>query len=111
MALKVWESCLKVLFRKRKPLTPLLSQQRNFPSYQDIPESPRFPVVGSLPYLLKSGGQAYLHKYVDNLHKKLGPLFREKFGRNELLFISDPDLNLQVIILSILRRRSFVRYT
>ena len=43
-----------------------------------------------------SEGAAYLHKYCDYRHKSLGPVYREKMGDHEIVFVSDADLMKQI---------------
>lgn len=58
----------------------------------DIPSPRRLPVIGSTLSLLLSGSTPKLHLYADRLHQKLGPIFRDKIGPVNAIFISDPDL-------------------
>lgn len=39
-----------------------------------------------------------LHKYIDKRHKQLGPIFREKLGSTETVFLSSPNLMRSVFL-------------
>lgn len=61
--------------------------QQKLKSYSDIPKHKGF--LPNIIHLLLAGGPNYLHEYCDQLHNKLGPIFREKLGSTELIFLSD----------------------
>ena len=42
------------------------------------------------------GGAPFLHKYCDHLHKQLGPIYKEKLGPTECIFLADPNMIRQV---------------
>lgn len=61
-------------------------------SYEDIPTPKGLPIIGTFLDIVKSGGAPYIHEYCDNRHKMLGPIYREKMGTTEAVFIADSDM-------------------
>lgn len=45
---------------------------------------------------MRGGGVSQIHRYIDERHRQLGPIFREKLGHVEALWLSDPVLYQQV---------------
>ncbi|XP_063902943.1 cytochrome P450 315a1, mitochondrial [Zophobas morio] len=60
--------------------------------YQDIPSPKGLPLVGTTLDLIAEGSTQQLHRYIDKRHKQLGPIFREKLGVLESVFVADPEV-------------------
>lgn len=60
--------------------------------FEEIPTPPSLPLVGTLLDLILAGGAEYVHQYCDKRHKSLGPIYREKLGNVEAVFLSDAKL-------------------
>ncbi|KPM05989.1 cytochrome P450-like protein 15 [Sarcoptes scabiei] len=61
-------------------------------SFKEIPSPQGLPIFGTLFDLIKAGGAEYVHQYCDKRHRMLGPIFREKLGNVEAVFVSDANL-------------------
>uniref|UniRef100_A0A8D9AZY4 Cytochrome P450 315a1, mitochondrial n=1 Tax=Cacopsylla melanoneura TaxID=428564 RepID=A0A8D9AZY4_9HEMI len=61
-----------------------------------IPSPKSLPLVGTLFSLLKEGGGAQLHKYVERRHQELGPIYKESIGPVEAYFVKNPNDMRQV---------------
>ncbi|KAL1455885.1 hypothetical protein WDU94_000650 [Cyamophila willieti] len=61
-----------------------------------IPSPKSLPLVGTLFSLLKEGGGAQLHKYVERRHQELGPIYKETIGPVEAYFVNSPSDMRQV---------------
>lgn len=48
--------------------------------------------MGTLFSLLSAGGAEQLHRYIDERHKEMGPIFRERIGPICSTFISDASM-------------------
>lgn len=46
--------------------------------------------------MIKAGGVTQIYRYIDERHRQLGPIFREKLGHVEALWLADPKLYKQV---------------
>ncbi|XP_059834727.1 1,25-dihydroxyvitamin D(3) 24-hydroxylase, mitochondrial [Hypanus sabinus] len=68
----------------KKALTPC---EHNF-----IPGPTRWPVVGSLPYIIRKGGLRKQHITVVEFHKKFGKIFKMKLGPFESVHVGAPCL-------------------
>lgn len=58
-------------------------------SYKELPSPAGYPVLGTLPKFVASGGIRSHHKYVSQLHQELGSVFRDNMLGMELVFVSD----------------------
>lgn len=58
---------------------------------QEIPSPMGLPVVGTTLALIAAGGAPKLHIYIDERHKQLGPIFRDKIGPIQAVFVSDAE--------------------
>ena len=56
----------------------------------EMPSPRGLPLVGTTLDLLAAGSAPRLHEYVDSRHKQLGPVFRDKIGPVQAVFVSDP---------------------
>lgn len=56
-----------------------------------IPEVPRPSLLSSLINLINHEKALNLHKYVDENHRKLGPIYRDNIGPVSAVFISSPE--------------------
>ena len=57
-----------------------------------IPSVKGLPFVGNLFHLMLSGGTSHkTHVYFKNRWQMLGPMFKEKLGRYEAVFLHDPN--------------------
>ncbi|KAL5285479.1 CYP315A1 family protein [Megaselia abdita] len=65
---------------------------------ETIPEKRGLPFIGNLIELIMSNGAAQLHKYIDNRHKQLGPIFQEKLGSENCIFVSSANLMRSVFL-------------
>lgn len=65
-------------------------------AFDQMPSPTGLPLVGNLFDLIKAGGAEYLHRYCDMRHKTLGPIYREKLGNLEVVFISDANMAQKV---------------
>ena len=64
--------------------------------YSAIPTATGLPIVGTTLSILRHGGAAKLHEYIDMRHKQLGPIFKEKLGPVEAVAVSSKDLAMDV---------------
>lgn len=60
-------------------------------SFGDIPTASQWPVIGNRLELLRTGWRNDFHEYIDRRHQQLGPIFRERLGPVEAVFIMAPD--------------------
>ncbi|KAG1701333.1 Cytochrome P450 315a1, mitochondrial [Nymphon striatum] len=60
--------------------------------YEAIPTPRGLPLVGTLFECLLNGGPSMYHTYCDKRHKELGPIYKEKVGSDEIVFVADKDL-------------------
>lgn len=67
----------------------------NIRDFSEIPTPLLLPTPAEAT-MSTSEGAAYLHKYCDYRHKSLGPVYREKMGDHEIVFVSDADLMKQI---------------
>ena len=86
--------------RKRSPpqLDVTREESTGLP-FDQIPTPPSLPIVGTLFDLILAGGAEYVHQYCDKRHKTLGPIYREKLGNIEAVFLSDAKLIQKVRLL------------
>lgn len=85
---------IKALFQS-KPRTGFVSQQLS--NFLRIPKTATvFPTLTSILRLSLNGGVSYLHKHCDKLHEQHGPIYREKLGPVEGVFIADDELIKEV---------------
>lgn len=59
-------------------------------TYNELPSPAGYPVFGTFPRFLASGGVQYFHKYVSQLHQELGGVFCNNFAGMQMVFVSDP---------------------
>uniref|UniRef100_A0AAT9UTI4 Cytochrome P450 315A1 n=1 Tax=Maconellicoccus hirsutus TaxID=177089 RepID=A0AAT9UTI4_MACHI len=64
----------------------------NLKPFHEIP-SPKgaLPFVGTLFSLMAAGGAENLHEYINERHKQLGAVFRERLGPVTSIFLNDAD--------------------
>ena len=67
----------------------LSGRQRALP-LDDMPAPRGLPLVGTSLSLLWAGSAPKLHLYVDKRHKDLGPIFRDRIGPVDAVFVADP---------------------
>lgn len=58
---------------------------------KEIPSARGLPFLGTTLSLLLAGGPPRLHEYIDLRHKQLGPVFKERIGPTEAVFIADSE--------------------
>ena len=46
--------------------------------------------------VIRAGGVSQIHRYIDERHRQLGPIFREKLGHVEAVWLAEPALYQQV---------------
>lgn len=63
----------------------------NIRAFNDIPCAKRWP-FGNKMDLLLAGFRNNFHEHIDRRHRQLGPIFRERLGPVEAVFIMAPDL-------------------
>lgn len=56
----------------------------------EIPGPRGLPLVGTTLSLIRAGGAAKLHEYVDKRHREFGPVYKERMGAVEAVFVSSP---------------------
>lgn len=61
-------------------------------SFEDLPAPKGLPLIGTTLDLIRAGGAARVHEYCDRRHKTLGPIYKEKMGNMECVFIADSGL-------------------
>ncbi|GAB0094642.1 Cytochrome P450 315a1, mitochondrial [Sergentomyia squamirostris] len=66
--------------------------------YIEIPSVRHLPFIGTTLDIVKAGGAPKFHEYIDGRHKSLGPIFRERVGPLECLFVSDPDAIREIFL-------------
>lgn len=64
----------------------------NKKSFDSIPTPKGLPFVGTVFDVIRNGGPGKIHRYCDKRHKELGPIYREKLGSTEAVFIADSQL-------------------
>lgn len=69
---------------------------RNVRFKGDVPAPRLLPMVGSTLSLLAAGGAPKLHLYVHRRHAELGPIFRDRIGPLNIVFVAAPDMNRAV---------------
>lgn len=85
---------IKQLFRWKSAQT---EDCQRLSDYLRIPKTATaFPTLTSILRLSLNGGVSYLHKHCDKLHEQHGPIYREKLGPVEGVFIADDDLIKEV---------------
>lgn len=68
----------------------------NAKAYSQLPSPTHLPLLGTIPALVRAGGSSYLHTYCDMRHKTLGPIYMEKMGGTDCVFIADSELMQKV---------------
>ena len=69
-------------------------QLRPFDSIPSVSHS--IPFFSSILKLAFNGGAGHLHEYCDRNFRRLGPIYRERLGTVDGVYISDADLIQQV---------------
>lgn len=64
----------------------------NLKPYEAIPTAKALPLVGTTLSIVRHGGAAKMHEYIDMRHRQLGPIFREKLGPVEAVAVSSKEL-------------------
>ncbi|OQR72646.1 cytochrome P450 315a1, partial [Tropilaelaps mercedesae] len=64
--------------------------------YDAMPTPRALPIVGTTLDVARFGGATRIHEYCDHRHKQLGPIYREKLGTVEAVFVADSALIQQV---------------
>lgn len=64
--------------------------------FHSIPSPKGLPLVGTLWDVIRAGGVSQIHLYINERHRQLGPIFREKLGHVEAVWLADPALYQQV---------------
>lgn len=64
--------------------------QKVFRSTMAVPSPKGLPVIGTMLDLILAGSGPKLHLYIDSRHKQLGPVFKERIGPVEAVWVSDP---------------------
>lgn len=54
--------------------------------------------IGTGLDVLQSGGASQIHRYIDERHRQLGPIFRERLGHVEAVWLSDSNLYRHVYL-------------
>lgn len=67
-----------------------VSNVKNIESKTDIPTVKGLPIFGTTFSILAAGGGPKLHEYISMRHQQYGPVFREKIGPVDAIWISDP---------------------
>jgi ecdysteroid 2-hydroxylase len=52
--------------------------------------------IGTLWDVYRAGGVSQIHRYIDERHRRLGPIFRERLGHVEAVWVNDAQLFRQV---------------
>ena len=73
-------------------MQPAIKPLSSLKPYDSIPSPKGLFLFGTIFDLIKAGGAEYVHKYCDSRHKQLGPIYKEKMGNQEIVFISDAEL-------------------
>uniref|UniRef100_A0A1B0CYX9 Cholesterol side-chain cleavage enzyme, mitochondrial n=1 Tax=Phlebotomus papatasi TaxID=29031 RepID=A0A1B0CYX9_PHLPP len=66
--------------------------------FKDIPVAKGLPVIGTTLDIVGAGSAPKFHEYINERHKKLGSMFRERIGSLECLFISDPEVIREIFL-------------
>ncbi|XP_023288664.1 cytochrome P450 315a1, mitochondrial [Orussus abietinus] len=61
-----------------------------------MPEARGLPIFGTIFSLAASGWAGRLHEYVDERHKELGPVFRDRIGPVRAVFVNSPKEFLRI---------------
>nr|QFU80946.1 cyp315a1 [Eotetranychus kankitus] len=70
--------------------------QQSVKPFDELPTPKSYPIVGTTLTLMAFGGAAHLHEYCDSRHKELGPIYREKLGPTDCVFIADSSMAQKV---------------
>lgn len=65
-------------------------------SFAEMPTPRALPVVGTTLDVARFGGAPHIHEYCDHRHSQLGPIYREKLGAVDAVFVADAGLIQQV---------------
>jgi Cytochrome P450 len=58
--------------------------------YEDIPQPKGWPIVGTWVDAICKGVITRMHEYIDLRYQQLGPIYREKLGSIDAVFLFDP---------------------
>ncbi|XP_022667995.1 cytochrome P450 315a1, mitochondrial-like isoform X1 [Varroa destructor] len=89
------------LWAKRKPEKgnqadlPGVSNRETHP-FEELPAPRALPLIGTTLDVIRFGGAPRIHEYCDHRHKQLGPIYTEKLGDVESVFVADSGLIQQV---------------
>lgn len=57
---------------------------------KSIPSVKGLPLIGTTFSIMAAGGGRKLHEYIDKRHQQYGPVFREKLGSVDAIWICNP---------------------
>lgn len=57
---------------------------------KSIPSVKGLPLIGTAFSIMAAGGGRKLHEYIDKRHQQYGPVFREKLGSVDAIWICNP---------------------
>ncbi|OQV21685.1 Sterol 26-hydroxylase, mitochondrial [Hypsibius exemplaris] len=58
--------------------------------YEEIPQPRGWPIVGTWIEAICNGVVTRIHEYIDMRYRQLGPIYREKLGKIDAVFLFDP---------------------
>ncbi|XP_050429043.1 cytochrome P450 315a1, mitochondrial isoform X2 [Adelges cooleyi] len=79
-----------ITFSLLKRLLSTNNKDGNLNLKSEVPIVKGLPIVGTAFSILAAGGGKKLHEYIGKRHQEYGPVFREKLGPIDAIWVSDP---------------------
>lgn len=76
--------------KERSMSTSSINKKLKIERKQNIPVVKGMPLVGTTFSIMASGGGRKLHEYINKRHQQYGPVFREKLGSVDAVWICNP---------------------
>lgn len=87
------------LWAKKSEATPVrtpVTMDDDVRDFNTMPSPRALPIVGTTLDVVRFGGAPRIHEYCDHRHKQLGPIYSEKLGDVDGVFVADSGLIQQV---------------
>ncbi|XP_071079602.1 1,25-dihydroxyvitamin D(3) 24-hydroxylase, mitochondrial-like [Haliotis cracherodii] len=84
-ALKVWPGCVR--FRSTAEAGSTRYEFASAKPFNDMPHKKGYPIINHMPEYIRRPGKA--HEIISSRHQELGPIFREKNGVYDSVFMTD----------------------
>lgn len=82
---------LKIEKKSKPKINKSTERVNSSGSIHQMPEDPIVSVWSTIRFLIASRWGARLHEYVDQRHKKLGPIYRSNAGSTSIVFINSSE--------------------